>query len=750
MINKQTSIYSIILTTVIVAFLIAQLPKLQFDYELENFFPNDDPDLTYYQEFSETFGHDNDYLLLGFENEAGLFTTDFLTSIDSGLTKTSQLYPTIRVFSPTSIKFLAQTPMGVIPIPLLHNSNADKLKKDSTKLYQHSLYREMFVSKSGSSLKAIVIHKRFESKEAADDYVDQIKNIFASQIPKVRVAGKAVAQTAFVNAVKKDFTKFILIALTLITLWLIVFIRHFVLILCALLISGLSVVATIGLMAFIGKEVDVLSSLIPTILLVVSMSNIIHLFSHFQYEYKKTQTLTASINQAVKQVGVATLLTSITTAIGFLTLIAINVTPIIDLGVYAAVGILISFLITYFLFPSIITLVKPKVIELPEKNGFFPNLMQQIFTFVRTKRRTTLILTITSLVFCLIGLSRLQIDAYLVDDLPKNDLVKSDFLFFDQEFSGSKPFTLSIWSKVSSNPIYSKDVILEIDKIEQLVKIHTQAGDLISPVTMVKLANQNLHRASSAHFQLPETQRDWKRAFQHIRRTHIEQRSTKVSTKSLAQITGYFQDLGSRDATKKHDQLLRALNQEVNHELIGYRLTGTTLLIDKSHALLSSNLIKGLGFAIFIVGIIAGLLFRTWRLVLITLIPNVIPILMVAAVMGYFAIPLNLSTSVIFAISFGIVVDDTIHFLSQFKHEYLNGKSKEDAIQATLFKTGRPILMTTIILTSGFMVFCFSSFSATFYMGLFVSLSFVTALIADLYLLPTLLIWWLPESKKIQ
>ncbi|MEP2025083.1 MAG: efflux RND transporter permease subunit [Reichenbachiella sp.] len=746
MINKQTSIISILFAFLCLAFLATQLRHLEFDYELENFFPNNDPDLIYYQEFSQIFGHDNDYLLIGFETPDRLFDLEYLNQIDSGIRQIAKLASTLKVHSPTSMRTAVHTPMGLLPIPLLHLSNVEKIKKDSARFYQHPLYREMFISKSGNSLKAVIIHKRFKTKETADEYVSEIRKIFNSQSVKIRLAGKAVAQTAFVNAVKSDFASFILFAMVLIFGWLMVFMRRLTLIITAMSIAGFSVVATIGFMAVTGKEIDVLSSLIPTILLVVAMSDIIHLYSHIQAEYAKTTDLKLSINHAVRQVGFATLLTSFTTAVGFLTLITINVKPIIDLGIYAAAGIIIAFVITYLLYPTIVTIIKPTITP-PSEKSYLNQLSPRIYNIILDRGKVVAFIAFILFAICLLGISKLKIDAYLVNDLPKNDPVKSDFVFFDQEFSGSKPFTLSLWTKNPALPIYSKTIIAEMDKIEQEIRVHTGAGDLTSPVSIVKLANQSLHGPSPAYYKLPDTEKEWKKAFQFIKKYHPERKSIKVSSDSQAQITGYFQDLGSRDATLKHAKLMNVLSEKVNPQLLGYRLTGTTLLIDKSHELLSKNLIKGLVLAMIIVGLISGLLFKSWRMIIITLIPNIFPILAVAAVMGFFQIPLNLSTSVIFAISFGIVVDDTIHFLSQFKYEYLQGKSKQESVRAALNKTGRPIIITTIILSSGFIVFCFSSFSATFYMGLFVCLSFINALLADLFLLPVLLLWWLPSKN---
>ncbi|UXX79271.1 MMPL family transporter [Reichenbachiella carrageenanivorans] len=746
MINKRNSFLALALAVILLGLLANQLPNLRFDYELENFFPTQDPDLIYYQEFTETFGHDNDYLLIGFEAQPSLFDIDFLGHIDEGLKAVGNLAASQRVISPTSLRFGIKTPMGQIPIPLLHLEDRSKLLNDSVKLYKHPLFREMFIAKSGKSMKAIVLHKRFASKEKADEYVDEIRGVFEKQNLPVRIAGKAVAQTAFVNAVKDDFSKFIIIALVLIFLMLLFFMRNLLLITMSLLIAGLSVVATIGFMALTGKDIDVLSSLIPTILLVVSMSDIIHLYAHIQQEYNESKNLKASINQAVRKVGIATLLTSFTTAIGFLTLVTIQVKPIIDLGLYAAAGIAFAFIITYLLFPTLACLTQPTISQ--PSSGFMQNCLKSIYKMVSTRGKSIGLAAMLVLVVSLIGLKQVEVDAYLVNDLPKHDPVKTDFIFFDEEFSGSKPFTLSLWIKDDTKPIYSQEVITQMEKIEHLIRKHTGAGDLISPVSFVKFANQSLHQAAPESYQLPESSRDWQKVFQQIRKTHPERKSTKVSTEALAQITGYFQDLGSKDATIKYEKLIHALDEQVDHQILGYRLTGTTLLIDKSHELLSMNLIKGLLLAMLIVGLIAGVMFRSWRMVLITLLPNLFPILVVAAIMGYFSIPLNLSTSVIFAISFGIVVDDTLHFLSQFKQEYQPGIQIEQAIERSILATGRPILITTILLTSGFIVFCFSNFSATFFMGLFVSISFVTALLTDLYLLPVLLIWFLPKKTK--
>lgn len=732
---------------VVLGLLASQLPGLKFDYELENFFPQNDPDLTYYREFSETFGHDNDYLLLGFDAPNGIFDATFLNAIHSGLNNISNLEPTANIISPTSFKTIIGTPIGKIPIPLLHLDMPGKLASDSVKLYNHPFHRGMFISASGQTLKVILVHKRFVEKSDADAYVAEVTRTFRDFPTRLRMAGKANAQTAFVNAVQEDFSRFLIMALVIIFALLLLLFRHLGLVFIALSIAALAVVGTIGLMAATGKAIDVLSSLVPTILLVVAMSDLIHLYAHVQRNYVAGADLKTAINTAVRHVGLATLLTSFTTAVGFLTLITINVKPVVDLGIYAAMGIMLTLLITYMLFPSTIFLSKPKLLS-GKPGTWTTRFLSKLLQTVIAKRKLIMIASLLFLVVGLFGLSKLEIDAYLVNDLPNDNQVKADFVFFDREFVGSKPFTLSMWLTDSTQKIYSKEIIIQIDQVEGAIRKHMNVGDLVSPATVVRFANQSMHKGASKSYQLPESDREWQKALKWIGQMHPEQRQKKVSDRFQAQITGFYKDLGSKDAAAKQKKLMQHLDQIIDPDLLGYRLTGTSLLVDKSHELLSLNLIKGLLIAMGIVALIVGIMFRSVRMIVITLVPNLLPLLLIAAIMGFFQIPLSLSTSVIFAISFGIVVDDTIHFLSQFKSEMQSGKPKAYAIKAAYYSSGHAIVTTTFVLTCGFLIFCFSNFNTSFYMGLFVSLSFVAALVADLVLLPLLIMLWLPEQKQ--
>ncbi len=739
-ITKKKAILSLILALCLSLFLGWQLRLLKFDYEFENFFPVDDPELAYYKDFTDKFGNDNDYLLIALENQAGVFSIPFLKKVDSLTRQLGELPETRRVVSPTNAKKIISTPLGLVDIPRLHLNDPKRIRQDSLKIAADTYFKNTFFPKDRPGLRLLLFHERIHDTQQSDRFVLTIDSLVNSlSFDKVHIAGKVKAEYIYVGMVKQDFTRFLFVSAGIILVLLIVFVRKPVLIFSTFMISGLAILCTLGFMCLTGKKVDLLSSLIPTILIVVSMSNIIHLFSIIKSKLGGDGAVFDKLQEAIKEIGFATFLTSTTTALGFFTLIFIKVVPIMELGLYAAAGIFMAFVLTYLIFPSVVILSNTSFTYryTPDLNN--PWMARLFQCIIRHKKGVLAGFGVAAIVF-IYGITRLEVNAFLIDDLPDNSSLKEDFVYFDEQYGGARPWMLSVWVKDSSASVYRPEIIKEIHKIEQLITENLPVNGLVSPVSYVKFAHQTYHNGTAEAFALPKTKKDWNKALYLIKKQRPEERFMKVSSGNEARITGFTPDVGSKLSNTNNAKLLKLLDDHIDTDLLGYTITGTSHLIDKSHGMLSMKLIKGLIGAMLLVAIIAGLLFRSWRMTFITLIPNVFPIIATAAIMGYFGIPLKLSTSIIFAISFGIVVDDTIHFLSKFRHEKKKGSSNLYAMKRTLLTTGKPIIITTIILTLGFVVFCFSSFGVTFHIGLFVSISFLIALLADLLLLPVLIL----------
>ena len=337
------------------------------------------------------------------------------------------------------------------------------------------------------------------------------------------------------------------------------------------------------------------------------------------------------------------------------------------------------------------------------------------------------------------GINQLKIDSFLLDDLPKDSQVQHDFEYADKQFGGSKPYEVRVDVADTSLSIWDKKVMDQIVKIEEYLLNDFPVAKVQSPATIVKYLNMVNNGGLNRNHKYPENEREYNQTLRLKNRIDPKRLDKLVTEDSkVGRLIGFFPEFGSYETELRNKKMLGYLNDQVDHNVISYRITGTTFLIDKSHELLSINLWKGLITAILVIGIILGIYFRSWKLLIISLIPNIIPLVMIAGVIGWLGISLKMTTSIIFTVAFGIAVDDTVHMMTY----YLKSKESDPLkrMESTFKHAGSAMLITSIIMCAGFSLYLFSNFGTSCYLGLFVSLSLLTALIIDLSLLPLLLI----------
>ncbi len=642
----------------------------------------------------------------------------------------SNLEHVIRITSPISQPHLINTPTGLLSFPLIHVDDQQVLANDSIRIFTNPVYRNSFGT-DGKSLLIHINHFHFKDQPSSQVLLDQITNLTTHfGLENVRLVGKLVAQNEFVGLIKKDFGKFLFGSVILsLTLLLLIF-RNLKTSSIPFLISLFSLVWLFGLIGFLEMKINLLSSLLPPIIFFSSMSDAVHLLNAI-YKSKKS-TFSERLAESVSIVWIPTFLTSFTTAIGFLSLLLINTEPIQILGVFAACGVLIAFIVT-FTFGLFATSFIPinaerKVIQVPA--FLLKSLLKNKFKFLAAGSVVIIILVP--------GISKLKVDAYLLDDLPSDSQVRQNFEYSDKYLEGSKPYEIRIDAK-DDLEIWDKEVMDEIRKIEEYLINEYPIARVQSPSTLVKYLNQVNKGGLNENYIYPDKVSDYKRAVHLVNRIKPEQLEYIVTEdKSAGRIFGFLQEYGSHETTVRNEKMLAFLEENIDHSKIEYRITGTTFLIDKSHELLSKNLLKGLFIAILIIGTVLGIYFRSLKLLLISLIPNILPLLIVAGVLGWAGISLKMTTAIIFTIAFGIAVDDTIHMMSYYlKNKFQDGK---ESLSATFFHAGSAMLITSIIMIAGFSLFLLSEFGATFYLGLFVSLSLLVALLIDLTILPILLL----------
>lgn len=726
--------------------------ELRFNYVFESFFPTDDPDLEYYQEFEKLFENDNNYLLIGLVNEPTVFDSTFLHKVNLLTQSIGRTAHVKSVASITNIEKPIISPAGYFEIPVIHADKPDRYTQDSTRIYKDEWLLESFISRDARATAIVLKHEPLSGKEAADSLVNNVrKAIDDLNFQESHLAGKAYAQGVFIEKMQYELAIFLSASVVLVIVFLLIAFRSISGVFVPLIVVLLSTIWILGFMAMTGKTLDILMVLLPTIMFIVGMSDVVHIMTKYIEQLRVGDSKSTALVTTIKEVGLATFLTSLTTAVGFATLLTASIKPIREFGIYTAVGVFFAFIVAFALLPACLYILpRPKVsYKMVHRSSWFLFLSRS-FIKVARNGKTIIGINLLFIIISLIGISQIRINTFLIEDLPADDPLKQDFTFFDAQFGGSRPFEITATVKKEGLTVYDRQVLVETDSLQSYFTSLFGPGGIISPVTIVKGLNQAINGGSPDAYRLPATEKEWKRLNKYLPRILKRHDSTgNITAKehTIGRISTRVGDIGSAISLAKTKELQSYIRQHTDTSLVAYKVTGTSNLIDKNNEYLARNMFEGLGIAFLVVAIIAGLLFKSVRMVIITLVPNVIPLLVIAGIMGISGITLKLSTSIVFSIAFGIAVDDTIHFISKLKIELNKGKSLLYALKRTYLSTGKAIIVTSIILSGGFLILLLSSFGGTFYTGLLVSLTLIFALIIDLTLLPVMIILFFKSNR---
>ena len=727
---------------------------LKFDYDFEKYFPQGDDELDFYLEFREKFENDNDFVLLALENKEGIFQQDFLKKVDALADSISKIKYIERVSSPTKLKNIVLGPFGPIEIPYLHIDEPEKYKNDSSIIYQSEELIGSFFSTDAKSLAIYITTVENPSKEKSDTISQNLlQTIDYFEFDDIHIAGKVIAQEVYVDKIKFEFSIFFTLSALLVVLFLYFSFRSTWGVVVPLIVVLLSMLWLFAVMSLTGKNIDIMTILLPVIMFVVGMSDVVHILSKYLEELRNGRSKLDAVKIAFKEIGVATFLTSLTTSIGFLTLLTANVQPVREFGVYMAIGVFLAFILAFTILPSVLTLSPVPQIAKEDSNKLnWQKSLLSVFIWVVNNQKTILASTLVIIGLSFYGISKVEINNYLLEDLTEKDKLKQDFMFFEEKFAGVRPFEMRLKVADTSNTIFDYEVMKELDKVEKYLKEEYGVGFIISPLTLVKSLNKAQSGGSPKQYVLPEDESAYKRVTSKLGLIKKRKETKAIITEDFkeARLSGKMYDLGSAKVRVLDEKLNEFLAQNIDANILDVQITGSAMLLDKNNSYLAANMMQGLLIAFIAIGIVIFLLFKSLKMVLISVITNMLPLIMIGGLMGYFGLDMKIATSIIFTIAFGIAVDDTIHFVSKFKLELLKGKSYLYSLKRTFLSTGKAIIVTSMILCGGFLTLIFSGFDSIFYVGLLVSLTLLFAVVADLVLLPILIMWAFKKEIKAQ
>ena len=743
-------IISVFLITVIQAFFIT---KIELDYDFNKFFPEGDPDLEFYNNFIDKFETETNFLLVGIQHSPSIFDKSFLSKTDSLSKSIKKLdhvkdVTTITNFNYFMVSMSRGKVLSTFQKKAINWQNPEKYHTDSTFIWKNKDLLSNMVSEDARSLLLLVKTSNLNDiskKDTAEALVKNIEQLLVDfDFQRSHVAGKIKAEVSYVDILEEEIKIFVAASIFLVVLFFWITYRS----LWGIAIPAIVVVCTvIWCVGFIGmtiQQIDMMMILLPSIMFIVGTSDVVHIVSKYLEELRRGNSKEAALKTTFREVGLATFLTSFTTSIGFFTLITAGVIPVQQFGMFSGIGVIVAFVLAIFLLPSIlISMPVPKIVHNTNNQLFWHKQLHTFFLWILKRQKTILISLMLISGASIYGISKIEVNSFLIDEVSDRDPLKQNFIFFDKNFSGIRPFEIAVEVKDTSKNIFSYEVQQEMDKVEQYLQDTFKVSSLFSPSVVMKMIYKSTRGAVGENI-LPPTKKEYKPIYRIFRTNSkaFDLSSMVTEDRMEARISGKMNDIGSMEMKRRMDAFYAFQDKNINTSLVRFTVTGSANLIDKNNDYLAENMLQGLIIAFIIISLIMGWLFKSLKMILLSLIPNITPLLILGAIIGYFDIGLKLSTSIIFTVAFGIAVDDTIHFMSKLKIELSKGKSLLYAIKRTFISTGKAIIVTSFVLTAGFLTFIFSVFNGTFYIGLLISITLIIAVIADMLLIPVLLLFF--------
>lgn len=751
--------------------------RVQFEFDFEQFFPAGDEDLKFFLEFKERFEPDDNFLLVGIHREEGVFEQDFLErvldfslkvrriefeapnhldSIDHKIYRPSindqgdsivMMRPILSAQSLLQVEYPIKNPFtGFSTIPAIHLEDTSRYEKDRQKILADERLVDNFISEDAKTL--VVVLKTVDNieQQAASLMISQVKALLQEyQFNDHHLLGRSFFQTEIVKLQIKEFILSTIVSFFLVFVVMLFLFRRLWGIVVALVSIVVGLLMFVGMLGVFARTLDTMALLYPIIMIIVATSDVIHVMSKYIDELQKGQSKFDAIQTTIREIGMSIFLTSTTTAVGFLSLVTSRLIPIQQFGINAAIGVMIAYISVVIFTTTILALFqKEQIIKLNEKPSIWVTWMEWVYQITQTHTRPILAGFVVLVVVCLIGVSKITTNTQFIKILPKGAEVTKDFLFFEREFSGFRPFEIavSIQGDYDANDF---EVIQEIDKIEQHFKQYPAVKSMSSITGLYKTIHQAYHSNKATAFKLPETEQEFKKYQKLAKRmsknsnfgilVSKDKKHTRISAKVL--------DIGADNINKIRAESKQWISQHIDSTIIQTRSTGTGIIIDKNSSYIRDSLLQGLLFAILVISCLVAFIYKNIKMLLITLIPNLLPLLIAAAILGFADIPLEAGVAIVFAIIFGIAIDDTIHLLSKFKLTKDKGYDTEAAIRITLLETGKAICLTTVILFFGFLSLLMSVNPPAITIGILISSTLISALVCDLLIIPIMLRKWM-------
>lgn len=734
--------------------LASQWKYIRFTFTEANMLPDDHPVNMQYKNFLSKFGEEGNLILLALD-DPNIYTPDVLNkwiALSKELKQFKQIDAVISIDNlPILVKDTATQRFithKFITKEVKTQAEADSLRQVLSE--RLPFYENLIYNKATNTLQtAVYMNKKIVNTKARKDFIlnDFIPIIekFEQQTGlKVHTSGMPYIRTLSAQNIMDEIGLFIIAALISTSLIFFFFFRSFRAMLISLGVVSIAVMWVFGFLGLFDYEITILTGLIPPLVIVIGIPNCVFLINKYQQEISKHGNQAKSLVRVIGNVGNVTLLTNLTTAIGFATFIFTESTLLKQFGIIASINVLSIFFISLLFIPivySYLPIPKEKHLRHLHRN-WIGGLIKFIENTVKHHRIAVFAVTIGLLVASIIGIYKIKVSGSLIEDMPKSAAFFDDISFFEKNYGGIMPLEITIDTK-QKNGVTKLANLKRIDELCSHIEEIPEISKPLSIVNLVKYVKQAYYNGNPKYYSLPTSQ-EQTFILSYIKNSKGKANMLSAYVDSLGQtarITTFMKDIGTEKMQQIEENIYGKAQKLFPSDKYEVKITGKAYLFTKGTSYLATNLIGSLALAIFLIAVIMAYMFRSFKMIIISLIPNLLPLLITAGLMGYLGIPLKPSTILVFSIAFGISVDDTIHFLAKYRLELVARNWKiSKSVYGALRETGISMFYTSVVLLSGFSVFLLSSFGGTKALGGLISTTLLFAMMTNLILLPSLLL----------
>lgn len=734
--------------TALMAYLATQV-KLRYDFA--SMLPANDPAMVEYRAFKQKFGEDGNVLVIGYKSDH-LFSQKNLAEWHRLGEQVRALQGIEEVVSVVRCLNLvrADSTGKLVTQRFIQSSPANRAEADSvaTTINNFRFYHGTLLDSSQTAtLMAVTIRKDFLDSRKRIALTDSIVSLIKVAEPKLgahlHISGMPYIRSVLTSLVSNELRWFLLGSAVLAAVLMYAFFRSLKVVALTSVVVGMAVVWCFGIMRVLGYDITILTGIIPPLLVIIGVANCIFLLNRYQQGVRVHGSRALALARMVERVGLATMFTNLTTACGFATFAILKSEVLRQFGIVAALSIAGLFVLSLFLVPVLLSFLKlPKPRHLRHLDRTWSNTLIGAIVATVLSHRTKIygVFALLTLLAAM-GLGRLRATGNLVDDFPHHHPVMTDLRFFEENFGGVMPFEVEV-DALAPGKALTPATIAKVEQLAEAIQVRPEFARALSVNEGLKFARQayynglpemyGLPTSSERAFILKAAERNMKGG---MARPFID------SARQVLRLSSPMHDVGTLEMQRLVNEITAQADSIFPTENYKVRLTGTAVVFMKGMQYMVRNLAQSLALAVVLIMLLMALMFRSWRMVAVSLVPNLIPLLVTAGLMGWLNIAIKPSTVLVFSIAFGISVDDTVHFLAKYRQELaLNNWDIKRSVILALREVGLSMIYTSVVLFFGFSIFTFSQFGGTQALGLLVSITLFVAMFSNLLLLPGLLL----------